>query len=732
MAREGDKTMNFESAGKIFRISAGLAIIAAALGGYWLWTPSPRAFDAKKAIEAAAAYDARIIRDKWGVPHIFGKRDADVAFGLAYAHAEDDWKTFEEVILFSRGRLAERDGSKAAVTDYLMAALGANDAIRAKYKTDLSEETQALLEGYAAGLNYYCAEKKARCAKSVTPVSTGDIVAGFAARTPFFYGLEDELKRVFQKDQTKAAGLDWLKTAFLQIAPEAELGSNAMAVSPSRSADGATRLMVNSHQPFTGPVAWYEARVKSDEGWDMIGGVFPGAPVILHGVAPDFGWAFTVNKPDLVDDYALEVDDPKKPTKYRFDGDWRDFGMGYARFRVKLWGPFSLPVTRPVYRTVHGPAFETPNGWRAVAFAGDGDIRAVEQWRRMNKAHNFDGWRAAMSMQAIPSFNVVFADRTGRIAYFYNMAAPDRSADWDWSKTAPGDRADLVWKGVLPFGSAPSVVAPASGYVVNANNEPWKASSPEDSPKAEDYPDNIGVGARSTNRGLREQELYGADASITAEEFVAYKFDDAYAEGSNLRRLIAATLDDPAVNGDRDLAAALQVLGSWDGSAHRDNRGAALALAFGRNALGVLLNGDGAEIPDPKSALKKAASDLEAGFGRLDPLWGEANRLRRGDLNLPVDGGPDTLRAIYSLSDYSKGAGEAIAGDTYIMVSEWAADGARSLRTIHQFGAATLDQSSVHYADQAPMFASEEWKTPATTMDGLLAEATRDYRPGHK
>jgi len=717
----------------LFRIAATLGALVALAGvgaALFLMTPAPARFDRKAAIAGAKAYDARIIRDKWGVPHIYGARDADVAFGLAYAHAEDDWKTFEEVILFSRGRLAQRNGKDAAVTDFLVAALGANDAIAAKFEKDLTKQTRAVLAAYAAGLNFYCAEKKKRCDRAVTPVTSQDIVAGFAARTPFFYGLEEELKKIFEADAQKAAGVEWLKSAFLKISDEAELGSNAMAVSPARSADGATRLLVNSHQPFTGPVAWYEARVKSSEGWDMIGGVFPGSPLILHGVAPDHGWAFTVNKPDLVDDYALEVDDPKKPTRYKYAGEWRAFERGEAKFRVKLWGPFSLPVTRPTYRTVHGPAFETPNGWRAVAFAGDGDIRAVEQWRRMNKAKNFEEWKRAMEMQAIPSFNVVYADRSGAIAYFYNMASPVRAGDWDWSKTAPGDRADLVWRGVLPFSANPSVVNPASGYVVNANNEPWNASAPEDSPQEGDFAAHLGVRARSTNRGLREQALYGADQSITAEEFVAYKFDDSYAEESHLRRLIAATLNDPSITGDETLSPALGILRRWDGSAHRDSRGAALAIAFGRYALGLLLNGDNAEIPDAKSALRKASADLMAGFGRLDPEWGAVNRLKRGAVDLPVDGGPDTLRAIYSLSDYSKGAGEAIAGDTYIMVAEWMPDGERRLRTIHQFGAATLDAGSPHYADQARLFAEEAWKKPAMEFASVEAEATRDYRPG--
>jgi penicillin amidase/acyl-homoserine-lactone acylase len=709
---------------------AALFFIGLAAVSGWLWTPAPRPFDAAAAKRAADAYNARIIRDRWGVPHVYGARDADVAFGLAYAHAEDDWKTFEEVILFSRGVLAQTKGKAAAVTDYLIAALGANQAIARDYERKLSVETRAMLDGYAAGINLFCAEKRERCAPGVAPVSPQDIVAGFAARTPFFYGLEEELTDLFKADAKKSASLDWTRTAFLRVHPDAEIGSNAMAVAPRRSADGATRLMVNSHQPFTGPVAWYEARLKSEEGLDIIGGVFPGSPMILHGATPDLGWAFTVNKPDLVDVYSLETDRAINPRRYKFDGAWKDFERGQARFRVKLWGPFSLPVTRPILRTVHGPAFETPAGWRAVAFAGDSEIRAVEQWRLMNKAKTFDDWRAAMAMQAIPSFNVVFADKSGRIAYFYNMAAPERSAEWDWSTTAPGDRADLVWKGVLPFGTAPFVVDPPSGFVVNANNEPWKASSAADSPKADDYPPHIGVRARSTNRGLREQELFAADDSVSEAEFIAYKMDDAYSPQSNLRKLINETLADPEIGAEDELGDALKLLARWDGRTNRENTGAALAVTFGRYALGILLNGEDAPHPEPREALRKAVADLKAGHGRLDPEWGAVNRLKRGATDLPLDGGPDTLRAIYSIADLSKGPGEAVAGDTYIMFVEWLADGAQRIRTVHQFGAATLDETSPHYADQAPLFAAKAFKEPALTLDALVAEATRDYRPG--
>ncbi|MBY0423584.1 MAG: penicillin acylase family protein, partial [Parvularculaceae bacterium] len=279
---------------------AGVAAVALIALGAWLWTPAPPRFDAEAAKAVASAYDARIVRDRFGVPHIFGDRDVDVAFGLAYAHAEDDAATMAEVLRFVRGTLGAVTGKKGAVTDYLVAALDVDRDVDAKYETDLSDETRLILEAYAAGVNLYCAEEKGRCAPDIAPVTGKDILKGFVARTPFFFGLEARLTALFADDKKTHAALESARQAFLRLGPNERTGSNAMAVAPSRSADGHTRLMVNSHQPYTGPVAWYEAHVSSGEGWDRIGGVFPGSPFILHGAGPDNGWAFTVNRPDLI------------------------------------------------------------------------------------------------------------------------------------------------------------------------------------------------------------------------------------------------------------------------------------------------------------------------------------------------------------------------------------------------------------------------------------------------
>lgn len=711
---------------------AGLGLIVVALLGVaiWLWTPAPAAFDRAAAMKAAEAYDARIIRDRFGVPHIYGPRDADVAFGLAYAHAEDDWATIEEVIFFSRGTLAQRNGKDAAIPDYLVAALGVWSAIDEKYDRDLSPATRAMVEGYAAGINLWCAEDRNRCAPGAAPVSGQDVIAGFVARTPFFYGLDENLTALFEGDEKTQEAARASRQALLRVPPGAETGSNAMAVAPSRADDGHTRLMVNSHQPYEGPVAWYEARVKSDEGWDMIGGLFPGAPMILVGAGPNLGWAHTVNKPDLFDAYALSVDDLEKPTKYMFDGAWRDLEIEPAKFRVKLFGPFSLPVTRRTYRSVHGPVFPTEHGVYAVSFGGMGDVRAAEQWYRKNKATNFDEWRSAMEMGAIPSLNAVYADAAGNIAYYYNAAIPERDETFDWSGILPGDTSAALWKGRRPFSDVPSVVNPESGYVVNANHSPFETSGEGDNPVATDFPPHYGVIIRRTNRGLRIQELYGSDPEISEDEFLSYRMDIAYAQGSRVMETVEALIDGH-MPGDPLLDEAVATLQRWDRTAARESRGAALALLTAQRARGYLLNDKGPREEDFEAALRETAQALQKNFGRLDPEWREVMRFKRGEIDTEIDGGPDTLRAVWPTGDIADGPVRAAGGDTYILYADWPDGGGDpEIRTIHQYGAATLDASSPHYADQAPIFLRGEWKSPPMTLDAVASEATRDYRPG--
>lgn len=709
------------------------AIIIVVLAGLALWlkTPDPQKFDRTAALETAKTYDARIIRDAYGVPHIYGARDADVAFGLAYAHAEDDITNIQESSRFARGQMGLSTGRAGAITDYLMATMAAYSAAEEKFETDLSADTRALLEGYAAGINLYCAEQTGRCERGFAPVTALDLVASFTSRTPFFYGLDAQLTRLFDGDIDLVRTAENAREAYLKTNHRITPGSNAIAVAPSRSTDGHTRLLVNSHQPFIGPVAWYEARVKSEEGWDMIGGLFPGTPFIALGATPNLGWGITVNKPDVADFYKLTVNDQTNPTQYLMDGEWRDFKVETITIRVKLFGPFSFPSKQTIRRSIHGPVFDTPNGFFALAYAGDGNIRAVEQWFRMNKANNYDEWQAAMAVQGIPSFNFVYGDADGNIGYYYNALVPIRSPEQDWSQAVAGDRSDLVWQGTQGFGtSTPIVSNPSTGYVVNSNHTPFESTANPDKPKRENFPAHYGISDIITNRGLRAQTLFGGDTEISAEEFIRYKMDTRYDPASAIMTHLRALAANPEIAEDARFKEALALFATWDGLVHAEERAAGLAIRATQLANGLEMRGDGAEVPDHAEALDQAISEYLEGFGRIDPKWSEVSRHKRGDVDLAVRGAPDVLRAIYSIDNPKDGPLSAIAGDSYILYADWDETGNPTIQTIHQYGSATLDETSPHYADQAQLFVDEKFKTPTMTLGGVADEATRDYRIG--
>ncbi len=688
---------------------------------------APPSIDVAPLIARATAYDVTIHRDGFGVPHIYGKTDPDVAFGLAFAHAEDDFATIQEVAIATRGQLAALKGPAAAVTDYLVALLRVWETVNARYETDITPETRALAEAYADGVNYYAALHPENVEAGLLPMTGRDVVAGFTFKAPFFYGLQSELMELFEPERKRDISTG-PENAFLVVDEAfAHAGSNGIAVAPSRSADSKTRLLVNSHQPFTGPVAWYEVRLKSEEGWDVGGGVFPGAPVMLHGHNRHLGWASTVNKPDLSDVYVLTINEENE-NQYLLDGEWKEFDVSHVDIKVKLWGPFWWTVTRDVEYSEHGPVIRQPHGVYAIRYAGMGEARHLDQRYAMNKAENLEEWLAAMAIQALPSINYVYGDADGNIALLYNGQMPNRPAGFDWQKYLPGDRSDLIWPEYLPFAKVPLLLNPPAGFVVEANSTPFRATAPEDDLNPEDYPSSMGIETQMTNRAYREMELYGADLSITADEFLAYKFDNAYSTQSELAALIAEIVEkDPG--GDEDLAAAQEILRGWDRHTDFENSGAALGVLMGEPVIRARLGGK--EPPEAMTSLRNAIGALKENFGRLDPPWGEVNRMVRGEVDLPLQGGPDTLRAVYGRAQ-NDGRLSAEGGDTFIMVIAWDRNGEINSQSIHQFGSATLDETSPHFADQTPLFVEERLTPVLLDWADLEPNIAESYRPGER
>jgi acyl-homoserine-lactone acylase len=666
--------------------------------------------------DAGAAYDVQILRDDWGVPHIFGVTDADVAYGLAYAHAEDDFLTIQQSLLAARGQLATVYGKNAAPNDYMVHLLRIWDVVDANYSTALSPEVQALCEAYAAGLNHYAALHPDEVLPGLFPASGKDVVAGSVHKSPLFFGLDQTLAELFAPEREKSVSTR-----------SASLGSNTLAVSPLRSADGQTFLAVNSHQPWEGPVTWYEAHLHSEEGWDAVGGLFPGMPLVTHGHNRDLGWAFTVNHPDLIDVYLLDIN-PENPYQYRFDGQWLDLEVREAPIKVKLLGRLKWTVKEEALWSVYGPVVRQPHGTYAVRYAGHGEVGIYEQLYRMNRARNFEEWQAALRSPGLPMFNVGYADREGNIYYVYNALLPQRAEGYDWSRYLPGDTSETLWSEYLPFDQLPQVLNPASGFVQNCNSTPFQTTTGSDNPRLEDYSPTLGIETDMTNRALRALELFGSDDSITEEEFYSYKYDMSYSSQGDMPRYVQILLDAP-LPGDPEIQAALDMVRNWDLQADPENNGTAL----------VIWTLQSLDFPKPDEIEPAALADafvatvrtFQEAHGRADVPWAEVNRLQRGDRDLGLGGGPDILHAVVgTMLDDGRLRGRA--GDSYVLLVTWDRDGQVRSRSIHQYGSATLDGTSPHYADQAPLFVSRQLKPVWLDEADIRAHLEREYRPGEE
>ncbi|MBA3897331.1 MAG: acylase [Sphingomonadaceae bacterium] len=701
------------------KVFGGLLVVLILVAiGLAVWEPL---FASRAAPPPPHRYDGRIVRDEFGVPHLFGKTDADVAWALAYAHAEDDFSTLQEVVAMTRGRAGALDGQEGAKIDYVEHLLGVRDTVARHYR-ETPADVRAVLDGYASGLNLYAARHphEIRLAK-LFPVNGEDIAAGFVLRSPFFFGLDDTLGALAKGDAPPRGTVAPMTPAGRDPAMN---GSNAFAVSSRRMADGRTWLISNSHQPYEGGVAWYEAVAHSGEGLDMAGALFPGSPFILLGHNRDLGWTNTVNGPDLIDVYKLVLNGDG--TQYRYDGKWLPLESKRVWLGVKF-GPFTLPVPKTIYRAIQGTVIVNKNGAFAVRYAAIDQMRNLEQYYRIQKARNWDEWTKAMSIGGIPATNFIYADKTGRIAYIYNALFPPRKPGFDYSGVLPGDTSADMWTGALGFDRMPKIVDPPSGWVVNSNNTPFVAAGPgsELDPKA--FSPLLGIERRMTNRIVRAVELLSAEKGpITPGRLLQIKFDTTYSKASFAGRWMAKLLA-LDVRREPDLAAAQALLRRWDWNSDGKGRADAIGESMMHMANRAAYRGD--PLPDAHEKLREVVDRLMKGFGRIDPPLGDVQRMIHGSVDLPANGGTDTLRAATTWDPQPNGQMRVKHGDSFIMLVAWDKAGRVESRSIQPYGAATTRPDSPHYTDQMRMFVEHRFKPVHFERADLLAHAIRAYRP---
>lgn len=441
---------------------------------------------------SAQARNITIVRDNWGIAHIYGKIDADAVFGMIYAQAEDDFNRVETNYLNSMGRLAEAEGESKIYQDLRM-KLFIDPAVLQKQYTESPAWLQKLMIAFADGLNFYLVrhpDVKPRVIKHFEPWMALSFTEG---------SIGGDIERVNLKQLEAFYGKTPLKQTALASdnRPEEDQGgSNGMAISPSNTASHHALLLINPHTSF---FFRSELQMSSREGLNAYGAVTWGQFFIYQGFNDRAGWMHTSSGVDAVDEYAETVTKHGESFAYKYGSQERPVTTTEITVPYKT-GSGLAEKKFTIYRTSHGPITREENGkWISIRLMQE-PIKALEQSYTRTKARDYKTYRQTMELKANSSNNTIFADADGDIAYFHGNYIPKRDTSFDWTKVVDGSNPATEWQGLMSVDETPHLLNPKSGWLYNCNNWPWSAAG-SSSPKQADYPAYVDSKTESA-RGL--------------------------------------------------------------------------------------------------------------------------------------------------------------------------------------------------------------------------------------
>ncbi len=654
-----------------------------------------------------------IVRDSFGIPHIFAKTDAEVAYGLAWAAAEDDFSSMQEVLLPTKNLMARVQGKKGAAGDYAFALFRCREITEEKWNT-LSPAFIKLITGYVQGLNDYAKKHPEEVLHpKLFPVTLKEYVSSAVFALTIFNGADQALLRIFNNSEWESPELN-------------NKGSNAAAVNASKTSSGETFLFINAHQPNTGSQAFYEAHICSEEGLNITGGLLAGAPCILHGVNENLGWAHTVNYCDRLDEYQLEMN-PANPLQYKFDGQWVDLEVRTIKLKIK---GIPLTVKRNIYWSRYGATMKNKQGFFSIRLGANMRIGVLQQWYEMDKAKNFDEFYTAISKQELSMFNIMYADRYDTIFYISNAMMPvrDASLNYNWKRTLPGNTSKTLWTRFRPEKDLPQYVNPKSGFLFNTNHSPFLATSSSDNLKSSAFAKADGWEQYHLNRSVRFLELFPQQEKLSYERFRLIKFDKQLpAELQYPYRIDSMLLLSPAEH--PELAPLITTLKNWDRRGDADSKGAAIFLLT-YEYLKKKLQGQ-----PPRRITKAEAVEtftyvhnyMQTNFGTNDLALGDIQRLVRGDKNWPLWGFPDLLSPQWT-EPWAAGKLKSIGGDGLIMFVRFSRDGLPKIETINMYGA-SAKPGNKHYDDQVELYLKQQTKRMTLDKAEVYKHAEQIYHP---
>ncbi|WMN11130.1 penicillin acylase family protein [Marivirga salinae] len=646
-----------------------------------------------------------IVRDQWGVAHIYAEKDSEVAYGLAWAHSEDDFKTIQSTLLAGKLMAGRQFGKDGAGIDFFTQFIGAPDVVKEK-KDELSPEFLALLDGYIQGINSYAEHHKDEVLnRKLFPVTDDDMLTAFVLSLSAMSGAD------------KIVGDIVTNQSFNN--PYVGIGSNGIAISKNKTTTGESFLAVNSHQPFEGPASWYEVHLNSEEGWNMLGSLFPGSPTIFHGVNENLGWAHTVNHPDKMDVYQLRMH-PDKKEHYYFDGKVLELEKRKAKLKVKILG-IPIPLSKTYYQSVYGPTLKNDNGYFSLSFAANQNLKAIQQWYEMTKTKNLQEFKGVVSQLYLPDFNIVYADKDHHIFYVSNAQLPVRDPNFNWKNVLPGDTSATQWDNHHAFDELPQYTDPKAGYLFNMNNTPFNATAFEENLDSLDFPAEMGFSLKDNNRSIRFQNLISQEDKLSYEDFKRIKFDIQYPEQFQFEEEVNIIFELKPKDYP-EIEDYLNILQNWDRKTENESIGAGLMKVLINNAKGKEIDkATAVEI------VKISQSQLIAEFGTIKVPLSELQVHKRGDKEMPIDGLPDVIAPMYTKKMGEGLKEQTYVGESYILLARFG-EGLPKLESIMPYGASSKSESP-HYTDQMEMFVNKELKPMTLDKEEIYKNAKRIYHP---
>ena len=544
-----------------------------------------------------------VLRDRWGVPHIYAQDMLDLSFAQGFVHAQDRLWQMELNRRTARGLLSELFGELALDTDRAVRIFGFNRLAQ----MDLAifpQGAREILRAYTAGVNAFLERAGSRLPVEFTLLRHRPKRWELVDTTAFMRLMIWQLSHAWNHEIVRAQLLQAVgpeRAAELEIhypvenptvLPEgiqvnrleqADLptgepflrrgqGSNAWAISGLRSDTGQPYLCNDMHLAITLPGLWYEAHLEAGD-YRATGVTLPGVPSVLVGHNDRIAWGMTLAFTDC-EDLFVERFDPGSPTRYLSEDGWLEAEVIEEPILVK---GRAEPHTEKVIVTRHGPVISDVIDY-AQNWVDGGEIEriavnsmalrpclALTGWLDLNQARGWDDFVAAMRLIDAPQLNVAYADVDGNIGYWVTGKVPIR-AKGDGSVPAPGWTGEYEWVGEIPFEAMPHALNPVEGYLAHCNN----CIVPQD------YPFHLGNAWMNGYRARRVTEMLQSKVKLSVEDFRRIQMDLTCLPGQEFVDKLRG-LNLAGTNGsDEDLQLALEQLFAWDGRLTTESVGGTL------------------------------------------------------------------------------------------------------------------------------------------------------------